>query len=185
MSCGGEAIERTNSLLEAGEFVYIARQSGLVSDGRRAAKSRTCIESWLPDQESADAWRLRPTDDLLLAGINGGVARSPRWRRKLGGASVSRAGATGDLPGASRPASEDDGCALAGALEDGVFRSTDRGRDLASGQSRLVFDHSVYALALSPHFADDGVAYVGTGSGIYRSENGGSLWWDLTMPCGR
>ena len=47
-----------------------------------------------------------------------------------------------------------------------------------------LFDHNVYALALSPRFVDDGIAYVGTGSGIYRSENGGSLWQDLTMPAG-
>ena len=63
------------------------------------------------------------------------------------------------------------------------FRSSDGGASWRAVNHGL-FDHSVYALALSPHFADDGIAYAGTGSGIYRSENGGRLWWDLTMPAG-
>jgi photosystem II stability/assembly factor-like uncharacterized protein len=33
-----------------------------------------------------------------------------------------------------------------------------------------------YALAASPHFAQDGVCFAARGSGLYRSENGGGTW---------
>lgn len=173
-------IARTNSLLAAGESVYIARQSGLYRIGA-SGEEQNLYQSWLPDQ-NLPTLAIAADRDLLLAGINGGVARSSD-----GGASWEarqfRAPAPLVTCLALSPGFEDDGCALAGALEDGVFRSTDRGQTWRAVNHGL-FDHSVYALALSPHFADDGVAYVGTGSGIYRSENGGSLWWDLTMPSG-
>ena len=76
-----------------------------------------------------------------------------------------------------------DGCVLAGTFEDGVFRSIDGGESWGAVNHGL-FDHNIYALALSPGFVDDGIVYVGSGSGLYRSENGGRLWWDMTMPSG-
>ena len=143
--------------------------------------SGTLYQSWLPDQE-LPTWAIAAAGDLLLAGINGGVARS-----QDGGANWSaqpfRAPAPLVTCLALSPAFEEDGCALAGTFEDGVFRSSDGGESWTAVNHGL-FDHSVYALALSPHFADDGIAYAGTGSGIYASENGGTLWWDLTMPAG-
>ncbi|MCY4064311.1 MAG: hypothetical protein OXG53_18215 [Chloroflexi bacterium] len=173
-------IERTNSLLAAGEIVYAARQSGLYRIGA-AADERNLYHAWLPGEE-VPTLAIAAVDDLLLAGINGGVARS-----EDGGASWKALQFREPAPLvtclALSPAFEGDGCVLSGSFEDGVFRSTDGGRSWRAVNHGL-FDHSVYALALSPRFAIDGIAFVGTGSGVYRSENGGRLWWDVKMPSG-
>jgi len=175
-----DTITRTNSLLTAGDVVYAARQSGLYRIGASGAE-QNLYQSWLPDQELSTL-AIAAVDDLLLAGINGGVARS-----EDGGASWTAQQFRTPAPLvtclAVSPAFADDGCVLAGTFEDGVFRSTDGGRSWRAVNHGL-FDHSVYALALSPRFVEDGIAYVGTGSGIYRSENGGRLWWDVMMPSG-
>ncbi len=175
-----DTIERTNSLLTVGGAVYAARQSGLYRIDA-SGDEQNLYQSWLPDQ-ALPTLAIAAVDDLLLAGINGGVARS-----EDGGASWSaqqfRAPAPLVTCLAVSPAFADDGCVLAGSFEDGVFRSTDGGETWRAVNHGL-FDHSIYALALSPEFTTDGIAYVGTGSGIYRSENGGRLWWDVTMPSG-
>lgn len=173
-------IERCNSLLAAGDVVYAARQSGLYRIDA-SGEEQNLYQSWLPEQD-LPTLAIASAGNVLLAGINGGVARS-----QDGGASWEAHQFRAPAPlvtclALSRNFAED-GCALAGAFEDGVFRSADRGETWRAVNHGL-FDHSIYALALSPHFADDGVVYVGTGSGIYRSENGGRLWWDLTMPAG-
>jgi photosystem II stability/assembly factor-like uncharacterized protein len=78
------------------------------------------------------------------------------------------------------------GTVLAATVEDGVFRSGDRGTKWESWNFGLL-DLDVYALALSPAFggppdADgssvggDETAFVGTESGIFRSTNGGRAW---------
>ena len=175
-----ETIERTNSLLAARDAVYAARQSGLYRIGA-GGEEQNLYQSWLPDQD-LPTLAIAKAGNLLLAGINGGVARSPDGGRSWD-ARQFRAPAPLVTCLALSPGFEDDGCALAGAFEDGVFRSADGGETWRA-VNHGVFDHSIYALALSPQFADDGVAYVGAGSGIYRSENGGRLWWDLTMPSG-
>lgn len=173
-------IERTNSLLAVADAVYAARQSGLYRIGL-SGEEQNLYRSWLPDQD-LPTLAIAGAGDLLLAGINGGVARS-----EDGGASwithPFRAPAPLVTCLAVSPAFAVAGCALAGTFEDGVFRSSDGGETWAAVNHGL-FDHSVYALVLSPHFADDGIAFAGTGSGIYRSENGGRLWWDMNMPAG-
>ncbi|MCY3979434.1 MAG: hypothetical protein OXG23_15155 [Chloroflexi bacterium] len=175
-----ETIERTNALLAAGDAVYAARQSGLYRFGA-GGEEQNLYQSWLPDQE-LPTLAIVAERNMLLAGINGGVARSADGGKSWS-AHPFRAPAPLVTCLALSPSFEGDGCALAGAFEDGVFRSADGGETWRAVNHGL-FDHSIYALTLSPHFADDGVAYVGTGSGIYRSENGGRLWWDLTMPLG-
>ncbi|MDE2777264.1 MAG: hypothetical protein OXI77_15145 [Chloroflexota bacterium] len=175
-----DTIERTNCLLAAGDAVYAARQTGLYRIGA-GGDERNLYRSWLPDQD-LPTLAIAAAGKLLLAGINGGVARSEdggiRWK-----AHHFRAPAPLVTSLALSPAFDEDGCVLAGAFEDGAFRSTDGGESWTAVNHGL-FDHSVYALALSPQFDSDGIAYAGTGSGIYRSDNGGTLWWDLTMPAG-
>ena len=175
-----DAMDRTNGLLAADDAVYAARQSGLYRLGA-GGDAQHLYQTWLPDQD-LPTLAIVAVGDRLLAGINGGVARSDD-----GGASWNahhfRAPAPLVTCLALSPAFADDGCVLAGTLEDGVFRSTDGGESWRAVNHGL-FDHSVYALALSPNFAADGIAYAGTGSGIYRSENSGRLWWDVTMPSG-
>ncbi len=173
-----DTLNRTNALLAHGDALYAARQSGLYRIG---TDEQPLYQAWRPNQ-ALPTLAIAACGDLLLAGINGGVARSEdagaNWR-----AHQFRAPAPLVTCLALSPAFIADGCALAGSFEDGLFRSSDGGCSWRAANQGL-FDHSVYALALSPAFATDSLAYVGTGSGIYRSENGGSLWWDLTMPAG-
>jgi len=175
-----DTIERTNCLLAAGDAVYAARQTGLYRIGA-GGDERNLYRSWLPDQD-LPTLAIAAAGNLLLAGINGGVARSEdggvRWK-----AHHFRAPAPLVTSLALSPAFDEDGCVLAGSFEDGAFRSTDGGESWTAVNHGL-FDHSVYSLALSPQFDSDGIAYAGAGSGIYRSENGGTLWWDLNMPVG-
>ena len=172
--------ERTNSLLAAGDAIYAARQSGLIRISA-GGDAQNLFRSWLPKEEPPTL-AIAARRNLLLAGINGGVARSDD-----GGASWKahpfRAPAPLVTSLALSPAFADDGCVLAGTFEDGIFRSTDKGETWRAVNHGL-FDHNVFALALSPRFAIDGIAFAGTGSGVYRSENGGTLWWDVTMPSG-
>ncbi|MCY3833908.1 MAG: hypothetical protein OXG85_12905 [Chloroflexi bacterium] len=176
-----DALDRTNDLLEIGETLYAARQSGLIRLSADGGNAHSLFESWLPGQD-VPTTAIAARDNLLLAGINGGVARS-----EDGGASWQaqqfRAPAPLVTCLALSPEFDSDGCALAGTFEDGVFRSTDGGLNWRAVNHGL-FDHSIFALALSPAFADDGIAYVGASSGIYRSDNGGRLWWDMTMRAG-
>lgn len=176
-----DTLERTNSLLAVGDVIYAARQSGLYRFSGIDTDERNLYQSWLPDQD-LPTLAIAADGDRLLAGINGGVARSDD-----GGASWNAQQFRRPAPLvtclALSPAFADDGCALAGSFEDGLFRSTDGGASWTAVNHGM-FDHSVYTLALSPDFANDGVALAGTGSGVYRSQNGGRLWWDLRMPAG-
>ena len=174
-----ETLERINSLLATDDLIYAARQSGLHRLTAAGDNSRSLFESWLPGQD-VPTLAIAAYGELLMAGIKGGVARSAD-----GGASWEAQQFRAPAPLVTCLALstdfDDDGVVLAGTFEDGVFRSTDGGISWRAVNHGL-FDHSIYALALSPEFAHDGIVYAGTGSGVYRSENGGRLWWDLTMP---
>ena len=178
--------DRTHSVIERGSALYVARQSGLYRYDGEDGRQQDLYKSWQPDQAVPTmAVALSPTftaDGLIVAGINGGVARS------------ADAGASWDaLPFrwppplvtclALSPTFECGGIMLAGTYEDGMFRSTDGGRSWGAFNFGL-FDHNVYCLALSPAFADDGAAFSGTSTGIYWSENGGRFWNALPMPSG-
>ncbi len=74
-----------------------------------------------------------------------------------------------------------DGIALAATLEDGVFRTADRGRSWSAWNFGLL-DLNTLCLAISPTFADDELIFVGTESGLFRSANGGRAWREVTLP---
>lgn len=177
-----ELIERTHALLQAGGRVYAARQTGLYQVGADGAQTNL-FRSWLPNENVPTlAVAVDASSGLMLAGINGGVARSTD-----GGQNWDAAAFRAPPPlvtclalgGASAAAS----WILAGTFEDGVFRSTDGGKTWRANNHGL-FDHSVNCLALSPDSAADGIAYAGASSGIYRSENSGKYWRDMPMPAG-
>ena len=175
-------MDRTHSLVAHGSAIYAARQSGLY---RIAApgNEQSLFSAWLPDQAMPGlAIAIDAGGDLLLAGIQGGVARSTD-----GGANWEAIPLRSPAPLVTCLAAVPDfasgGCVLAGTFEDGIFRSTDGGATWLAVNHGL-FDHSIYALALSRRFSADGVVFAGTGSGIYASDNGGRLWRDLTMPAG-
>ncbi|MBC8450109.1 MAG: hypothetical protein H8D78_20445 [Chloroflexi bacterium] len=71
-----------------------------------------------------------------------------------------------------------DGTLLAGTLEDGVFRSGDRGALWPTWNFGLL-DLNVLCLAISPDFAHDETLFAGTESGIFRSTNGGRAWREV------
>lgn len=74
-----------------------------------------------------------------------------------------------------------DGVIFAGTMEDGVFRSSDRGDHWVRWNFGLL-DLHVLALALSPGFAQDETLFAGTESGIFRSTNGGRAWREVSFP---
>lgn len=177
-----ELKDRAHSLVAHGGMIYVARQSGLYRVDT-AGEAQSLFRSWLPDQDlPALALAIDAGGDLLLAGVQGGVARSTD-----GGACWEALQLRAPAPLVTCLAAQPDfavrGCVLAGTFADGIFRSTDAGATWLA-VSHGLFDHSIYALALSQCFAEDGLAYAGAGSGIYASENGGRLWRDLSMPAG-
>jgi photosystem II stability/assembly factor-like uncharacterized protein len=74
-----------------------------------------------------------------------------------------------------------DGTLLAGTMEDGVFRSSDRGSHWYPWNFGLL-DLNILAMSISSNFADDETLFVGTESGIFRSTNGGRAWREVSFP---
>lgn len=70
-----------------------------------------------------------------------------------------------------------DGTLLAATIQDGIFRSTDRGITW-TGWNFGLYDPNVNALA----FADSQLIFAGTQSGIFRSSTAGRSWRDLDFP---
>lgn len=71
----------------------------------------------------------------------------------------------------------EDGTLLAATVQDGIFRSTDRGVSW-TGWNFGLYDPNINALA----FADSQTIFAGTQSGIFRSRNAGRSWRDLDFP---
>ncbi len=173
--------DRTYELLCRGGSIYAARQSGLYRYSALGSEPEQLYQSWLPGQ-AMPTLALGAAEAILLAGINGGVARSEdggnRWEALQFALPAPLVTCLALSPEFAR-----DGCLLAGSYEDGVFRSSDGGRSWLAFNHGL-YDHNIYCLALSPGFSADSIVFAGTSSGIYRSENGGRLWQDLVMPAG-
>lgn len=79
------------------------------------------------------------------------------------------------------PSYVEDGTLLVGTMEDGVFLSSDRGSRYHRWNFGLL-DLNVFALVISPAFADDETLFAGTESGIFRSTNGGRAWREVSFP---
>lgn len=174
--------ERTHALLTADEQIYAARQTGLYLVDREGEDSNL-YRSGLPEQDIPTlALALDANSGVMLAGIQGGVARSAdggaNWKAR-------QFRVPPPLTTCLLLSSEfgRDSWALAGTYEDGCFRSSDGGRTWLACNHGL-FDHSIFCLAAEPMFSAAGIVYAGTGSGLYRSENGGRLWQDIVMPAG-
>lgn len=178
--------DRTHALIEQDSAIFVARQSGLYryhgTDGAR----QSLYQSWQPEQALPTmAVALSPNfadDGLIVAGINGGVARSQDAGENWDALPFRRPPPLVTCLALS-PAFDRDSCLLAGTLEDGMFRSIDGGHHWGAFNFGL-YDRNVYCLALSPAFSDDGLAYIGASTGIYRSENGGRFWGDLPLQSG-
>lgn len=116
-------------------------------------------------------------DHSLFAGAPGAVGRS-----EDGGRSWQIAPLTSPPPFVSvlavSPGYDRDGTLFAGTVEDGVFRSADRGMHWAAWNFGLL-DLNVLALAVSPGYASDDTLLVGTDTGIFRSTTGGRAWREV------
>ena len=103
------------------------------------------------------------SDRTVFAGVNGAILRSLD-----GGATWQYAALRTPPPVvtclAVSPNYEEDGIAFAGALQDGVFRTADRGGRWASWNFGLI-DLGVLCLALSPAFGRDDTLFAGTETG--------------------
>jgi photosystem II stability/assembly factor-like uncharacterized protein len=117
------------------------------------------------------------SDRRVFAGVAGGVMRSidagQTWEGILLPDPPPIVSALAVSPGFDR-----DSILLAGTLEDGVFRSADRGGRWARWNFGLL-DLQVYCMALSHGFANDETVFVGTESGMFRSTNGGRAWREV------
>ncbi len=120
------------------------------------------------------------SDRTLFVGVPGGILRS------------GNAGQTwffAVLPSpppvistlAISPAYVEDGTLLAGTVEDGIYRSEDRGYQWSACNFGLM-DLGVLSMAMSPAFRKDNTVFVGTESGIFRSSNGGRAWKEVGFP---
>ena len=119
-------------------------------------------------------------DRTVFAGASGGILRSYD-----GGATwqVAMLPTPPPLP-LSIVVSPDytrDGVLLTGTMEDGTFRSADRGRRWARWNFGLL-DLNVMTLALSPQFADDETLLAGVETGVFRSTNGARAWREVDFP---
>jgi photosystem II stability/assembly factor-like uncharacterized protein len=104
-------------------------------------------------------------DQILFAAGAGGAYRSTdggtSWQLVLSGSVLALAFGRDVL--------------FVGTELDGVLRSDDNGKTW-TGANPGVLDLTVLSVALSPHFAEDRMAFLGTASGLYRSRNGGRSW---------
>lgn len=64
---------------------------------------------------------------------------------------------------------------LAGTEDDGILISRDSGRTWTGANPGLL-DLTILALAVSPEFAQDGLAFAATPSGLFRTRNGAESW---------
>jgi photosystem II stability/assembly factor-like uncharacterized protein len=79
------------------------------------------------------------------------------------------------------PSYVDDGIVFAGTMEDGMFRSGDRGAHWEAWNFGLL-DLNILCLSVSPNLASDETLFVGTDSGVFRSTNGGRAWRETGFP---
>jgi len=79
------------------------------------------------------------------------------------------------------PTFDQDGFVFAGTLENGVYRSGNRGVQWDAWNFGLM-DLNVLDVAVSPEYATDNTLFAATESGIFRSTNGGRAWNDVAFP---
>ena len=115
-------------------------------------------------------------DGTVFAGALGGLYR---WRNTLGDwehlLSGSRVLSVAVVAGEGTSLT-----VLAGTETDGILLSHDSGQTW-SGANAGLLDLEVLALAISPAFADDGLAFAGTPTALYRTRNGGESWRQIEL----
>lgn len=164
-----------------GGMCFAARQSGLQVTRDQGQSWHAAYESLhLNDDLPTTAVTMSPAfdaDKTLFAGVSGNILRSQdgglTWQ-------VSR---LPEPPPAivslvCSPNYAADGTVFAATLEDGIFRSSNRGANWSAWNFGLLDSH-IHCLAVSPAFEQDGSLYAGTESGLFISRNRGRSWQDL------
>jgi photosystem II stability/assembly factor-like uncharacterized protein len=174
----------TSPDIERDGICFAASESGLYRSDDGGVRWKYAFESLqLEASPVTPAVAVSPhfsKDNTVFAGVSGAVVRS------IDG------GYTWDvvvLPEPSphvtilavSPSFDADGVVLAATLEDGVFRSADRGRHW-TGWNFGLLDLVTLTLALSPGFKTDETIFVGTETGVFRSTNGGRAWREVGFP---
>jgi photosystem II stability/assembly factor-like uncharacterized protein len=163
---------------------FAATAAGLLRSADRGA-------TWEPAYASLNLAEALPTpavavssvfahDRTVFAGVAGSVLRSTD-----GGQTWQVATLPAPPPTVSTlcisPAYEEDGILFAGSMQDGVFRSANRGSNWVAWNFGLI-DLNVLAVALSPNFGADETLFAGTETGLFRSTNGGRAWREVALP---
>jgi hypothetical protein len=137
----------------------------------------------------SSAWELMAThqDGTVFIGGHDGLFRWQASSRTLDHLlSGSRVLALAVPPAADTTAADERGLSpdrpratgltlLAGTEDDGILISRDAGRTWEGANPGLL-DLTVLALAASPDFHDDGLAFAATPSGLFRTRNGAESW---------
>lgn len=123
-------------------------------------------------------------DGIVYAGALGGLFRfragGADWEHLLSGSrvlSVAVAVAVGD------PVAPPDGSGLtvlAGTETDGILVSRDGGRTWDGANAGLL-DLEILALAVTPRFREDGLAFAASPTALYRSRNGAESWREVEL----
>jgi len=119
-------------------------------------------------------------DRTLLAGLPGGVLYSTDAGKSWTAGAFAVPGPPRLSALAFSPNYQRDGVALAGTIEDGIYRTADRARSWQPWNFGLL-DLSVMCLSLSPAFEQDETVFAGTTTGLFRSRNGGLAWREVDM----
>lgn len=160
-------------------LVFAAKKSGLYSSSDKG-------KTWKDAYASLKLAASLPTTSLAIcivneityvfAAIEGKILRSLN-------AGDSWAVADLDSPApqvaalAVSPNFAQNGTLLAATVQDGIFRSIDRGVNW-TGWNFGLYDPNINALA----FVDSQIIFAGTQSGIFRSSNSGRSWRDIDFP---
>lgn len=163
--------------------IYAARRSGLYRSGDEGATWQLVLQT-AQDEPVTAVCLLSPSHGdehpTVLAGGLGMISRSTgmstSWQTAL---LPSPTPLVTSLAGAFLP--DETGVAIAGTLEDGVFRSADSGTTWRGSNVGLT-DMAILSIAVSPAVHDDGLVLIATSSGVFRSMNVGRSWRDLDLP---
>ena len=117
-------------------------------------------------------------DRTVFAGVAGGVLHSLDGGRSWVMAPLPSALSPVVSSLAISPNYAHDGILLAATVEDGVFRSANRGHNWTAWNFGLL-DLNILSTAISPGFGHDDTLFVGSESGVFCSTNGGRAWKEI------
>jgi photosystem II stability/assembly factor-like uncharacterized protein len=164
-------------------------EDGVLFAARRTGLYRSCDrgQSWLPAFQSLGLETALPTtavalspnfssDRTVFAAVEGNVLRSvdggEAWTYTELGQPAPLVSVLCLPPDSSRR-----DLLIAGTLDDGILRSTNRGATWQRWNFGLLDPH-IFALT----FTGDGTIYAGTESGIFHSVNHGRAWREIDFP---